>query len=315
VLNSRVTLSILIIFTFVALSIWLLSYEEKNESTESAVTSKEELMQNTPLSVSTNTRALSSLSETPQVISEELYNEYYVEPPTVKKLVNYNLNVIRNFQAFLKANKDNLEDLPLNIRVSLNTTLQSCAGRTNIEYSEEEKTAQYFEGGSIIRLFSIDKACANVDEKLILNSYSMLESAALENPTVAATNFFRASQREYQIKKMKGGGAPENIEELKRQHVENSLPLLIESAAKGSLHAAFTLGTEYTSRSRRHLLEPDPIKSLTYLMAVNSADNSLGLQKTITQQGDKLYPYEVVIAKKKAKDLIDGWNQLEHLTY
>lgn len=109
----------------------------KNETIASVVTTKEKLTQETSSPISIKTHNLPPTLEKPQIISNELYDEYYVKPPMKKKIVYFKNIFIPNINAFLKANEGNLEDLPLNVMVSLNRTLQKCAGKTKLQYSEE----------------------------------------------------------------------------------------------------------------------------------------------------------------------------------
>ena len=318
-------LTILAITALTTLFVFLI---EENESLDQVIKVEKEPTQETSASPISNIKTPSHTTEpstTPP--PEEPDDLYYVEPPKVAKVVEIETWLIDDINAFLLANKNNLDNLPLNVQISLNNSLQKCSLFNRVldepYYSEEDRTSLYFTGVTPKMLSSIEQTkqmCTEVDENLILGSYEALEAIAIANPTIAAPYFFSARSPEFMAANIRGDDVSSDADAIIKRHLEKKLPLLIESALRGNLEATGRLAWLYSSFGSLSRVNPDPVKSLGYFIAHNSTPASGNdalhdmIHKIITRIGDGLYLDELEQAKKLAGKLIESWDQQEHLT-
>jgi len=241
-------------------------------------------------------------------------NKYFVEPPKVKHIIRDNIEFIDNIDDLLSATNGKIDDLPLDVRISLGYTLQMCGSlpRTAAYPSEQQENEMYFAGISIEELKKTSDMCREVDTKLIYRSYDLLERAAAEDPEIAAVYFYTAVPPEALAASMEDDYDNLDVEVLQKEHLGKSMPLLQASVLKGSLNATLLLASDLHSSSSE--VKENSVQSLSYFLAYNSVIRSKSIQNTITQIGDGLYPDDVSRAIEKANNLIENWNQQPYTT-
>lgn len=257
------------------------------------------------------------LSINDSLLEDEVSAVKFNEPATVKIKALPKLPSIINMRRFI--DEKPLEERSSEEIISLAKSLQMCgllplknknkiAGLEHNQYFYTKTPQQYKNFKNWVA------ECQKATLSEILGSYDLLiEQAKLGD--FRAVNALSNSHPPKYLEVSINGGEIEtelNIEEVRKSHLEKTLPILKESVKQGNIKAALTLAFDL---NKGVIQERDSVQSLSLYLAIRNIMNTEKYDKNIESIQKNISHYDFEEAKRKSKILSTLWSSKEFVYY